>query len=155
MQSGSVDLAAAESAFEAHAGDVLDLLAEEGLLDGGVAALPTDRAVPVGALVGGPEGVAYFGLADRPDLLKAVKRVDGGVLKVTVKPETGDSHAVFEPADQDVRHFYDPERDGVGVRSTGPSPSAECSCDEVICPYGGGLTRTCCDGDDCWVEECC
>ncbi len=154
-QSRSVDLAAAESAFETHAGDLFDLLAEEGLLEDGVAALPTDRQVDVGELVDDPEGVAHFALADRPDVLKAVKHVDGGVLKVSVRPETGHADAVFEPADEDVRYRHDPGREGVGVESTGVSPSADCSCYELICPYGAGLTEICCDGDDCETTRCC
>lgn len=143
------------AAFEESTGDLFDLLAAEGLLADGPAALPTDRRVSAGALTSDPEGTAYFRLADRPDFLKSVKHVDGGVLKVSVTPETGDAHAVFVPEGEDAQYLYDPTRGYAGVERSDVSTSESCTCEDIGCDGGYGYSKLCCDDSGCYWDGCC
>lgn len=150
--------AEADAAFDEYAGELFDLLAEEGLLASGLDELPTGRQVGVGDLVADPEGTAYLAWDDRPDVVRSVTHVEDGVLKVSVEPETGTANAVFVPEDENVQYLYDPEQGYAGVERRRVSTSADCWCEDILCddPYSGvAYTEFCCDDSGCWTAGCC
>lgn len=143
-----------DAAFEAHTSGLFDLLAEEGLLEGGLAALPTDEQISVSDAVANEEGTAHFAIADRPDVVKTVTHVDGGVLKVSVIPEEGTSHAVFIPDGEEVQYVYDAEEGHVGVERDEVWTNTECWCEDLVCD-GFFFVYFCCDDGDCYGAGCC
>lgn len=150
----SLGPAEVDAAFETVSDELFDLLAAEGVLEGGLAALPTDRRVDVSALVRQVEGTAHLALAGRPDIIKTVAHVDGGVLKVSVTPETESAHAVFIPDGEDTQYLYDAEQGIEGVDRNEVWTEETCTCEDIICE-DYGYSVLCCDEGGCAWTGCC
>lgn len=106
----------AERHFEDHAGDLLAMLADEGLLDrGAVAELATTPSTS------DAEGATYLAgrTADVPDEVVSTTRVAAGDLEVTVRPGTGHAYALLDLGDG--WRVFDPETDG-------PFETTDCDC---------------------------
>lgn len=115
-----VDDRAALDAIDAHGGDVLDLLADRGLVDAPTAAALAGGTATTEPAVGPADDARYEVETDR------------GRLSVTVRPETGEQYAILAPEgdDSDEVQVLDPNADAGEV--------------EPQCPYIEG----CIDKDD-------
>jgi hypothetical protein len=134
-------------ALDEHGGEVLSLLAEEGLLERGeVGELRTRRTVGMSEVATNREGTAYFHWdGDRADEIRTVTHVDDGVVELAVEPETGDAYAFFHPADEDTRYLV---RSEVGVVDMNSGLCCvSCDCTNITCD--GGCVEECCGRCPC------
>lgn len=136
-----------EVALDEHGGEVLSLLAEEGLLERGeVGELRTRRTVGMSEVARNRDGTAYFHWdGDRADEIRTVTHVDDGVVEMAVEPETGDAYAFFHPADEDTQYLV---RSEVGVVDMNSGLCCvSCDCTNITCD--GGCVEECCGRCPC------
>lgn len=144
MRYRSVEKADVEETFESEVGDLLDHLADEGL----IGSPSTDDIATRSIHTGDDEGVFGMYLDDEVGsrtVLTSVNRLDSGVLQVTVEPERDLTYAIFEPAGSDEEILYAPGESPSTLQDPGAEstcPSCECYYGRP-CPYGGGYAATC------------
>lgn len=147
--------AEAEELLDDHAGDLLAMLSDEGLLDRAeIDQLPVDRPAPPEAATLSRPGTTMVQAADERDRLTSVTEVAAGMLSVTVEPETGRAYAFLE--DGESVTIFDPE---VGrVEETDAEVTADCSgfacCDTCTsyCYEGTSYTYA---GREATLSSCC
>jgi hypothetical protein len=124
----SIDDAAALDAIDAHGGDLLDLLADEGLVAEATAAALADAGTATTEPSVGPASDARYEL-----------ETDRGRLSVTVQPGDGNQYAILAPDgdDSDEVTVIDPNSDVGEV--------------EPRCPYISGCIDK---ADDCVYNGC-
>ncbi|GAA0245196.1 hypothetical protein ACFFQF_04510 [Haladaptatus pallidirubidus] len=138
-----------ESLFAKHAGDLMAMLSADGLV--GTAdvnsELHTRKTVGFGDIAKKNEGTAYLkGLSGRADEVVSVRKVDDGVVSITVEPETGRAYAFHEPESTDKTYLYNPD---IGTRAVDTQAcDSNCVCSSVICDNTRSAEcEVCCDGD--------
>lgn len=152
-----------EALIEAHADELLDMLADENLLArGDVSELHTRRPISYGDVVAATEGTALAAWeGDRADKVLSVKQVEGGTLTVAVEPDTGKAYAFFDPADEATRYLYKPGEGVFDVNSQDCCVESE-NCTSYPCDDNGVTRRiktytVCCPcgSSDCNTHSTC
>ncbi|MFC7081246.1 hypothetical protein [Halorussus caseinilyticus] len=137
----------ARSALDAHAGDVLATLEDDGVFD---AADATRLASAGDASLRTFDG-------DYSEELRVKLDVDGGFLDVAVERDDGRAYAFYYPDDEDTRYLYrtDGERFDVG---TDNCCKTDCYCTHTVCSaacYERCNVCCLCGQDNCSWEEYC
>lgn len=145
---------AVRAAFEDHAEDLFDRLAEEDLLDASPAELVAEEGADVSAFMVGGEPSAH---------LHVETQTDEGRLTINVEPEAGRRYALLRDGDGSATVF-DPEQD---AETSGCYMVAGCIGDGCVCTdyevccdtttntcYTDGSIGTCSGCDYCVNNDC-
>lgn len=138
----TADRAAAETAFDWHADELLaDLEADGVIVDRSALSLePGD----FGAMVADRDGTAV--VRDRDTgvhEVRTVQQVGGGEVAMAVEVETGRAYAVFSPAGTDERLLYDPDYDHRGSAMVEVNDQCDCFCGGAPCDETFKLSEEC------------
>lgn len=139
----AADRAAIEAVLDYRAGDLLEALAADGVIESAdVSALDT-RPASFGTVLSDRRGAAVVRDAG-VHRIQSTRRVDGGTLAVAVELETGEAYAFLRTDDGGHRVWnVDAGRFGDDVSTQ----DCSCSCSRITCDGTRSEICTCCDSD--------
>lgn len=153
----AADRAAIETVFDWHAGDLLEALAADGVIETADRSALDTRATSMDAVVGSQDGSAVVrDLDSGVHEVRTMREVSGGTLSIAVEVETGRAYAFYRP-DSGGRYLYDVDAGYFGDEIGTQSHDCTCTCSPIACQGTRSEECECCDTatGECHTDHYC